>query len=68
MKTSLWIVLLVVVAWVAFLIGYSVSALTGMQTSGRPAPAIAAGYGTARGAQATPATKDSAPKPTQGDR
>ena len=31
MKTRLWIVLLIVVAWTGFLIGYSVSALTGVK-------------------------------------
>ena len=64
MKTSFWIVLLVVVAWVAFLIGYSVSALTGMQGSSTPsAPSLAGGYGAPRGAQASPSAKDSTPKP-----
>ena len=37
MKTRLWIVLLVVVAWTSFLIGYSVSALTGLK---RPAAEV----------------------------
>lgn len=43
MKTRLWIVLLIVVAWTSFLIGYSVSALTGVS---RPATEVkgAGGY------------------------
>ena len=43
MKTRLWIVLLIVVAWTSFLIGYSVSALTGVS---RPAAGVkgAGGY------------------------
>ena len=45
MKTRLWIVLLVVVAWTSFLIGYSLSALTGA----RPAAEVT-GAGGDRGA------------------
>ncbi|OGK78543.1 MAG: hypothetical protein A2X51_11590 [Candidatus Rokubacteria bacterium GWC2_70_24] len=42
MKTRLWIVLLVVVAWTSFLIGYSVSALTGMKRPAAERPAAEA--------------------------
>src|SRR3990172_7082080 len=45
MKTRLWIVLLIVVAWTSFLIGYSVSALTGVS---RPAPGGEGAGGDAR--------------------
>ena len=45
MKTSLWMVMLVVVAWVAFMIGYSVSALTGVHNATPATPALAGGYG-----------------------
>lgn len=48
MKTRLWIVLLVVVAWTSFLIGYSVSALTGTKGSAGGA-AAGGGYGVAAG-------------------
>ena len=43
MQTRLWIVLLVVVAWTSFLIGYSVSALTGVKRSAAERPAAEAG-------------------------
>src|SRR3990172_9191393 len=52
MKTRLWIVLLIVVAWTSFLIGYSVPALTGVS---RPAAGVkgAGGYaGTAEESEA----------------
>lgn len=62
MRTGLWIVLLVVVAWTSFLIGYSVSALTGMKRPAVQAPAAAGtgggaagGYGTAVGGEGAPA-------------
>ena len=42
MKTRLWIVLLVVVAWTSFLIGYSVSALTGLKRPAVERPAAEA--------------------------
>src|SRR3990172_8617232 len=44
MQTRLWIIFVVVVAWTSFLIGYSVSALTGGKP---PAPEVkgAGGYG-----------------------
>lgn len=49
MRTSLWLVIVVVVAWIGFLLGYAASSHTG--TKGRAAeapaavPAGAAGYG-----------------------
>lgn len=49
MKTRLWIVLLVVVAWTSFLIGYSVSALTGTKRSAGGVTATGGGYGAASG-------------------
>lgn len=45
MNTRLWIVLLVVVAWTSFLIGYSVSALTGVKRPAVERPAAEAGAG-----------------------
>lgn len=54
MKTSLWIVLLVAVAWTSFLVGYSVSALTGAsRQASAPAPTASGGYaGAAEGPKA----------------
>lgn len=49
MKTRLWIVLLVVVAWISFLIGYSVSALTGVKRPAAEVTATGGGYGATRG-------------------
>jgi tetrahydromethanopterin S-methyltransferase subunit D len=48
MKTSLWIVLLVAVAWASFLIGYSVSALTGGTPPATAVTAGSGGYGATR--------------------
>src|SRR3972149_2525908 len=52
MKTRLWIVLLIVVAWTSFLIGYSVSALTGVKP---PAAEVKGAGGHARAAGETEA-------------
>ena len=46
MQTRLWIIFVVVVAWTSFLIGYSVSALTG----GKPPAAEVKGAGGYAGA------------------
>ncbi|OGK85360.1 MAG: hypothetical protein A2X52_03025 [Candidatus Rokubacteria bacterium GWC2_70_16] len=49
MSTSLWIVMVIVVAWTSFLIGYGVSALTAVKQ--QPAAEVSApggGYGAAR--------------------
>lgn len=45
---TLWIVILITVAWLAFLLGFGMSSLTGMEAGGVevPAPAPeAGGYG-----------------------
>ncbi len=45
-KTSLWIVVVVVAAWIGFMLGYSVSAHTGAKPAQAGAPAAASGgYG-----------------------
>ncbi len=49
MKTGLWIVLLVAVAWTSFLIGYGVSALTGVKRPTVEVTATGGGYGAAAG-------------------
>jgi hypothetical protein len=48
MKTSLWMVLVIVVAWISFLIGYGVSALTGVGQPAADVTAAGGGYGAAR--------------------
>ena len=49
MRTSLWTVIVVVAAWIGFLLGYAASSHTGMKGRGAEAPAAveapAAGYG-----------------------
>lgn len=45
-KTSLWIVVVVVAAWISFMLGYSLSASTGAKPAQAGAPAVASGgYG-----------------------
>jgi len=47
-RTSLWIVVVVAAAWIGFLLGYSMSAHTGVKPAAAGAPAAASGgYGAA---------------------
>src|SRR3972149_3621754 len=52
MKTRLWIVLLIVVAWTSFLIGYSVSALTGVKPPAAEVKGAGGIAGAAEGSEA----------------
>ena len=48
-KTSLWIVVVVVAAWIGFMLGYSMSAHTGAKPAQAGVPAAASGgYGGAK--------------------
>lgn len=48
MRTSLWWVIVVVAAWIGFLLGYTAGSHSGIKGRGAEAPAVeapAAGYG-----------------------
>lgn len=48
-KTSMWIVIVVVAAWIGFMLGYSMSAHTGAKPAPAGTPAAASGgYGGAK--------------------
>lgn len=44
-KTSLWIVVVVVAAWIGFMLGYTLSANTGTKQAHAGTPAASGGYG-----------------------
>ena len=72
MKSSLWVVIVVVAVFVGFLVGYSVSSYTGYKkvgapaqgapaSGGAPSPGEAPGYGAPAGGSPAPEEESRAP-------
>lgn len=61
MKTSLWVVMLLIVAWLSFLIGYAVSSHTGYKHRVAETPAGVGGYGAPAGGYGAPSGGYGAP-------